>query len=69
MAEGSKRRVQIQRGDAAGIAIFVISKRVDCVRRAVREHFRRLEGGIWKNSRIVWDHLREVGWTSRLEAN
>ena len=61
--------MQIQRGDAAGIAIFVISKGVDRVRRTVRELFRRLEGGVWKNSRVVWDHLREIGWTSRLEAN
>ena len=69
MAERGEWRVEIQRGDVAGIAILVVSKSVDRVRHTVSKHLGRLEGGIWKNSRIVWEDLREVSWTSRLNAN
>ena len=68
VAERSEWRVEIHRGDVAGITILVVGKGVDCVRRAVSKHLRRLEGGIWKDSRVIWGHLREVGWTSRLNA-
>lgn len=58
--------MKIKRGDVAGIAIFVVGKRVNGVWHAMWEHFRRLERSVSKDANIVWDNLRKVGWTTWL---
>ena len=63
--------MEIKRRDVAGITVLVARKGVNRVRIAMGEWFRRLKGGIWKESSVVaWRLLLcEICWPMDLRIN